>query len=400
MHRSGSGFSTVRRGKEESGKKVLIVAGEASGDLHGSHLVAEMLSLDPTLRFYGVGGEKMRSAGVTLLADIAEMAVVGITEVLLNINRVYKVYRRLKESLSTESPSLVILIDYPDFNLRFARAAKKMDIPIVYYISPQIWAWRKRRVLLIARLIKKMIVIFPFEKKFYEDAHVDVDFVGHPLLDSVRPRWTREQAFKELSLTPGVLTIGILPGSRMSEISRHLPTLLEALPLIAKNAGPVHFILPVAPGIAMSDIMNMVGPPHEALRVVENNIYDVMQSADLLLVASGTATVEATIMGTPMIVLYRVSPLTYFLGRLLIKVDHIGMVNIIAGKKVAPELSQGDFNPKKLASTVTDMVQDPSTLQKIRQELVAVRKKIGDPGASARAARIIIDDLQRNDFSK
>jgi len=398
MH--GSEFSTVRRGNEENEKKVLIIAGEASGDLHGSHLVKEMLSLDPSLQFYGVGGEKMKKAGVTLVADIAEMAVVGITEVFFKIKNVYRVYRRLKSSLSTDSPSLVILIDYPDFNLLFARAAKKIDVPIVYYISPQIWAWRKRRLQLIARLIKKMIVIFPFEKKFYEDAHIDVDFVGHPLLDSVRPCWSREEAFQQFSLTPGVLTIGILPGSRMSEINRHLPPMLKALPLIAENVDPVQFIIPVAPGVAMSDIMNFVDPHRETIRVVENNIYDVMQTADLLLVASGTATVEATIMGTPMIVIYRVSLLTYFLGRLLIKVKHIGMVNIIAGKKVVPELIQRDLNPEKIASTVTGMVQDPSTLNKTRRELAAVREKIGNPGASARAARIINDILQSNDLTR
>ena len=397
MHRSE--FSTVRRGNEENGKKVLIIAGEASGDLHGSHLVKELLSLDPSLRFYGVGGEKMKKAGVTLVADIAEMAVVGITEVFFKIKNVYRVYRRLKNSLSTDSPSLIILIDYPDFNLLFARAAKKIDVPIVYYISPQIWAWRKRRLRLIARLIKKMIVIFPFEKKFYDDAHIDVDFVGHPLLDSVRPCWSREEAFQQFSLTPGVLTIGILPGSRMSEINRHLPPMLKALPLIAENLSPVQFIIPVAPGVAMRDIINMVGPHRVTIRVVENNIYDVMQTADLLLVASGTATVEAAIMGTPMIVIYRVSLLTYFLGRLLIKVKHIGMVNIIAGKMVAPELIQRDLNPEKIASTVTGMVQDPSTLNKTRRELAAVREKIGNPGASARAARIINDILQSNDLT-
>jgi len=395
-----SEFNPVSRGNKENGTKVLIIAGEASGDLHGSRLVQEMLSLNPALRFYGVGGEKMQKAGVSLVADAAEMAVVGITEVLFKIKKVYRVYRRLKKSLSTDSPCLIILIDYPDFNLLFARAAKKMDIPIVYYISPQIWAWRKRRVRLIARLIKKMIVIFPFEKKFYEDAHIDVDFVGHPLLDSVRPSWSREEAWRQFSLTPGVLTIGILPGSRMSEISRHLPPVLKALPLIAEKSGPVQFIIPVAPGVALKDILPILGPYRDTIRVVEKNMYDVMQIADLLLVASGTATVEATIMGVPMIVIYRVSFLTYFLGRLLIKVKHIGMVNIIAGKSVVPELIQGDLNPGKIARTVSAMVHDPAALRTIRQELAAVREKIGNPGASARAARIIIDALPRNDFHR
>jgi lipid-A-disaccharide synthase len=385
---------------DKNQKKILIIAGEASGDLHGSNLVREMLSLDPKLKFFGVGGEKMMKAGVNLVADITEMAVVGITEALFKLRNIYWVYRKLKKSLTSNPPSLIILIDYPDFNLLFARAAKKKNIPIVYYISPQIWAWRKKRVKLMARLIKKMIVIFPFEKKFYQEANIDVDFVGHPLLDSIRPRFSRDEAFRKFSLNPEFTTIGLLPGSRMSEINRHLPPMLKAIPLISRKLQPVQFIIPVAPGLDFKKIKNLTASQNQNLRVVENNIYEVMQIADLLLVASGTATVEATIMGTPMIVVYRVSPFTYLLGKMLIKVKNIGMVNIIAGKTIVPELIQKDLNPEKITHTVLSILKNPSTLKEMRKELAKVREKIGKPGASGRAARIINELLQQDDINR
>jgi len=372
-----------------------MIAGEASGDLHGSHLVKEMLSLDTTLQFYGVGGEKMKNEGVELIADSKEMAVVGITEVLLKLKRIYQIYRKLKNSLAANSPSLVILIDYPDFNLRFAREAKRKNIPIVYYISPQVWAWRKGRIKKIGRLIKKMIVIFPFEKKIYEEAKIDVDFVGHPLLDSIRSQFSREEAFRKFSLSSGVTTIGLLPGSRMNEVKRHLPPMIEAIPLIAKQINPVQFIIPVAPGLDLGEVQNLVGSKRKNMRVVENNIYDVMRISDIVIVASGTATIEAAIMGAPMIVVYRVSPLTYLLGKMLIKVKNIGMVNIIAGKTVVPELIQKDVTPEKITSAVVQILENPSKQEEIKKELSNLKEKIGNPGASFRAAQIIISLLQR-----
>jgi len=372
-----------------------MIAGEASGDLHGSHLVKEMLSLDPTLQFYGVGGKKMKNEGVELIADSKEMAVVGITEVLLKLKRIYQIYRKLKNSLTSNSPSLVILIDYPDFNLRFAREAKKKNIPIVYYISPQVWAWRKGRIKKIGRLIKKMIVIFPFEKKIYEEAQIDVDFVGHPLLDAIRSQFSREEAFQQFSLSSGVTTIGLLPGSRMNEVKRHLPPMIKAIPLISKQINPVQFIIPVAPGLDLGEVQNLVGSKRENIRVVENNTYDVMRISDVVIVASGTATIEAAIMGAPMIVVYRVSPLTYLLGKMLIKVKNIGMVNIIAGKTVVPELIQKDVTPEKITSAVVQILENPSKQEEIKKELNSLKEKIGKSGASFRAAQIIISLLQR-----
>jgi lipid-A-disaccharide synthase len=382
-------------GAHKAGAKIMIIAGEASGDLHGANLVKEMLRLDPTVQFYGVGGPKMAEAGVYLVADTAAMAVVGITEVFCKLGTICRVYTALTRLLSTDPPDVVILIDYPDFNLRFARAAHKRKIPIIYYISPQVWAWRKGRVKQIARLIDEMIVIFPFEKKFYEEAKVAVTFVGHPLLDSVRPERSRDEALSCFGLRAGVTTIGLLPGSRRSEVRRLLPSMLKAVPRIADRIHPVQFIIPVASGLDREEIERVVGPERTLVRIVEDSIYDVMQCADLLVVASGTATVEGAIMGVPMVVVYRISPVSYFLARVLIKVKNIAMVNIIAEKTIAPELIQGACNPETIADQVVGLLQDPVALANIKQELARVREKLGDPGATRRAAEVVVEFLEK-----
>lgn len=380
---------------KKTGTKVLIIAGEASGDLHGAHLVKELLRLDPSLEFQGVGGAKMKEAGVHLVADMADMAVVGITEVFWRLGTIYRIYRTLTRMLSSERPRLVILIDYPDFNLRFARAAHKKKIPVVYYISPQVWAWRKGRITQIARLVDEMIVIFPFEEEFYEKAKVAVRFVGHPLLDSVRPQLSRDEAFRRFGLTSGMTTIGLLPGSRRSEVRRLLPPMVKALPRIADRIKPVQFIMALAPGLDREEIERLIGPQRGTVRIVENSIYEVMHCADLLLVASGTATVEGAIMGVPMIVVYRVSPLSYLLARVLIKVKNIAMVNIIAERTIAPELIQEACNPETIADQVTALLHDQATVAEIRQELARVKQKLGEPGASRRAAEVVLEFLQK-----
>jgi len=374
-------------------KKVLIIAGETSGDLHGASLVKEMLHFNPNLRFYGVGGEKMREVGVKLVAEISELAVVGITEVFFRLKNIYKVYCKLKSLLRENKPDLVILIDYPDFNLFFARKVKRENIPIIYYISPQVWAWRKSRIKKISQLVKKMIVIFPFEKELYQKRGVEVEFVGHPLLDSIPSPSSRKKISDKFSLNPEIPTIGLLPGSRSTEIQRNFPPMVKAIPLIRENINPVQFIIPVAPGIKVEEIKRFIDYSVENLLIIKDNIYEVMQVADLLIVASGTATLEATIIGTPMIIVYRVSPLTYLLGKMLIKVKNIGMVNIIAGKTVVPELIQNDLKPEKIARLASELLNSPERLNEIKKELHRVKGKLGEPGASLRAAKIITQFL-------
>jgi len=271
-------------------KKILLVAGEVSGDLHGSHLVEAIQCIDPEIQFLGVGGEGLKRTGMKLLYHSQSLSVVGITEVFAKLGSILKALRTLKRSLEREKPDLVILIDFPEFNLRLARIARRRGIPILYYISPQIWAWRPKRIKLIARLVNKMVVLFPFEVPLYEAAGVDVEWVGHPLLDTVKPTLPKERAFHQFDLDPKRRTVGLLPGSRPHEIERLLPPLLASADLLQKEIPDLQFIIPLAPGIpqtALSFHMKNVSVP---MKVVEGFTYDVMNLCELLITASGTAT--------------------------------------------------------------------------------------------------------------
>ena len=271
-------------------KKILLVAGEVSGDLHGSHLLKAIQSIDPEIQFSGVGGEGLEKVGMKLLHHSQSLSVVGITEVFVKLRSILKALRALKKSLEREKPDLVILIDFPDFNLRLAKLAHRRGIPILYYISPQIWAWRPKRIKLISRVIRKMVVLFPFEVPLYEAAGVDVEWVGHPLLDIVKPTLPKEKAFQQFGLDPKGRTVGLLPGSRMQEVERLLPPLLTSAHLLQKEIPDLQFVIPLAPGIpkaALSFQMRNISAP---VKVVEGFTYDVMNLCELLITASGTDT--------------------------------------------------------------------------------------------------------------
>lgn len=370
-----------------------MVAGEVSGDLHGSHLMEAIQRIDPDIEFFGVGGEGLGRAGMRLLYHSQSLSVVGITEVFLKLRTILKVLRGLKKSLDRERPSLVILIDFPDFNLRLAKIAHRRGIPILYYISPQIWAWRPKRVNLIARLVKKMVVLFPFEVPLYETAGVDVEWVGHPLLDIVKPALSKEMAFQQFGLDPRRRTIGLLPGSRIHEIERLLPSLLASAHLLQKEIPDLQFVLPLAPGIPKATLsfqMNHISVP---VKVVEGFTYDVMNLCELLITASGTATLEGAILGKPMIIIYKVSFPSYWIGRALIRVDHIGLANLVAEKEIAPELIQKDVNPQRIADEAFRILRDPILSRKITESMGEVRQKLGEPGAAQRAAHIVCSML-------
>ena len=375
-------------------KKVMIVAGEASGDLHGAHVVKAMNRLDPMLRFYGVGGEKLRAAGVDIIAESSEMAVVGLTEVLSKIGFILKVRRKLKRSLEEERPDLVILIDYPDFNLRLAKAAHQSGIKVFYYISPQIWAWRKKRIYQIARYVDRMAVILPFEPAVYENVDLDVTFVGHPLLDVVRQRYSRDDALKEFGLANGTtMTVGILPGSRRNEIVSLLPDMLEAACILKNRLSSVQFILPLADTLDYTFVADIVGRYPVEVRIIRNNVYDVIAVSDIAVVASGTATLETALIGTPMIVVYKVSQISYYLGKLLIGVDNIALVNIIAGRRIVPELIQHEVTPEGMAREIYGILSDKARLKSIRQELRSIKDRLGTSGAAARTAQLAYELL-------
>jgi lipid-A-disaccharide synthase len=372
----------------------MIVAGEASGDLHGGNLVRAMLRIDPGLSFCGVGGERMRAAGVELVADAADMAVVGLTEVLSKLGAILRVMRRLKTLLKKSPPDLVILIDYPDFNLPLARAAKKRGIQVLYYISPQVWAWRKGRIRTIRRTVDRMVVILPFEEKFYRDAGMDVTFAGHPLLDVVETRYDRPGALRRFGLRDEAVTVAVLPGSRRGEVAVLLPEMLGACQILAEQISPIQFVLPIAGTLDPDFVRDIIRRFPVEIRVIPDEIYDVVSVSDAAIVASGTATLETALLGTPMVVVYKVSGVTYAIGRMCVRVDHISLVNLIAGYAVVPELIQAEANPERIAAEIREIVTRPEKAQEMKTALAGIRGKLGTPGASDRTARIACDMLE------
>ena len=371
----------------------MIVAGEASGDLHGGNLIRAMHEIDPSLSFYGIGGESMSKAGIELVADAADMAVVGLTEVVFKLAYILRVMRGLKASLAAERPGLVILIDYPDFNLPLARAAKKQGIPVLYYISPQVWAWRKGRIETIRKNVARMAVILPFEEAFYRDAGVDVSFVGHPLLDEVRKKYERPEALNRFGLREEAITVGILPGSRRSEVSRLLPEMLAACRIMAEKISPLQFVLPFAGALDPDFVRDILRQFPLKVNMIRNEIYDVIAVSDVAMVASGTATLETALLETPMVIVYKVSAASYAIGRRFIRVDHIGLPNIIAGRTIVPELIQDDANAERIAAEAIELVVSREKTREMKTALGGIRGKLGTPGASRRTAGIACEML-------
>jgi len=367
-------------------KYIMIVAGEASGDLHGGNLVREMNRIDPNIKFFGVGGKNMKEAGVDLVANSADMAVVGLTEVFSRLGTIRGVMRRLKTLLKTVSPDLLILIDYPDFNLSLAKIAKKNGVKIFYYISPQVWAWRKGRIETIKKNIDKMAVILPFEAQLYHEAGVEAFFVGHPLLDLVKLKYSRTEAFKLFDIHEGVTTVGILPGSRESEVVKLLPSMLKAAEIIKEELSPVQFILPLADTLDINFITDIINKYPVPVKIIRNEIYDVIACADVVMVASGTATLETALLEKPMVIIYKISPLSYTIGKMIIHIDHIGLVNVIAGKTLVPELIQNKATPENIAAEIIHLLTNEEEMHRTRSALSQIRNMLGAPGASSRAA--------------
>jgi lipid-A-disaccharide synthase len=372
-------------------KTIMIVAGEASGDMHGANLVREMLKIDPALNFYGIGGKKLREEGVKLLANASDMAVVGLTEVISKLGSILKIMGMMKRSLDMRRPDLVILIDYPDFNIPLAKAAKKRGIKVFYYISPQVWAWRKSRINKIKKLVDKMAVILPFEVDTYAAKGFVVDYVGHPLLDLVKPAYSKQESRKKFGLAENKITIGILPGSRLSEVVKLLPEMLRAAEILAQKMPEVQFFLPLADTLEEKIITEIISRFTVKVHIISGHTYDVISCADLALVASGTATLETGLLGVPMVIVYKISLLSYCIGRLFVHVKNIGLVNIIAGKTIVPELIQGDACGKRIAMEALAILTNEEKKQEMIKELEAIRAKLGEPGAAIRAAQIACD---------
>jgi lipid-A-disaccharide synthase len=384
--------------------RVLIVAGEASGDLYGGLLMEAMArtGTGETARFVGVGGPAMRAAGLEALGDAEVLGVTGLLEVLGSFGAIWRAYRAACNVLEQPGarPRLAILIDYPDFNIRLARRARRAGVPVLYFISPQVWAWRKGRVRRIAEAVDRMLVILPFEEEIYRRASVPVEFVGHPLLDLVRPSLGRAQVLAPLGLDAARPTVALLPGSRWNEIRAHLPAMIGAARKLHDEFRDLQFILPVAPTLgrtalerALKDAQARSGAESMGLPgsfgpvLVESERYDAVAACNAAVVASGTASLETALLGVPMVIVYRMNPLTYALARAVSEVPHIGMPNLIAGERVVPELVQGDCTPERIATELRRILTDPMLAGRIRLGLSTVRARLGRPGAIPRAAR-------------
>lgn len=358
--------------------------------MYGAMLAREISALDLNMGFIGMGGPGMRAAGVETVVDANEMAVVGLVEVVAHFPVIVKAFNTLKNILLSDPPDLLILIDYPDFNLRLAKVAKRAGVKVLHFISPQVWAWRAGRVKKIGRVIDHMAVLFSFEVPYYERENVPVTFVGHPLLDMVRPTMAKGEAMARFGLVEGRKVIGLFPGSRRSEIKSLLPVILDAARLLKDRHPEVQFVLPLASSLKREQLQSAIDASGLEISVVANATHDVIQVCDAIITVSGTVTMEIAILGVPMVIIYKVSPFTYAVGKRLIKVDHIGICNIVAGDRVVRELIQHDAEPEKISAEIAAILEDAEYSSRIRSDLAAIPAKLGDGGALRRVAQLAL----------
>jgi lipid-A-disaccharide synthase len=369
--------------------RLLLSCGEPSGDLYAAALTRELRALDPAAVVGGLGGPALAAAGGVLIDDYRGLAVTGLTEAIAKVPRSYATIRRLTRAARLDRPDALVVIDFPDFNFPLARRVKRLGIPVIYYISPQIWAWRAGRLKTIREIADRVLVIFPFEEAIYRDAGVPVEFVGHPLVDLAKASAPRDAFLRAHGLSPDAPTIAMLPGSRANEVGRILPDLLAAARLIASRVPGTQVLLARAPNLDdhLFAALRDGAPP---ITSIEGDTDAILASADVALTASGTATVQTALHNTPMVIVYRLSPMTYRIGRRLVKVDAVGMVNLIAGRTIVPELIQEAFTPEAVAHEAVSMLTDPARSAAIREGLADVRAKLAGTGASRRAAEAIL----------
>ena len=373
-------------------RRVMISCGEASGDLYAGALVRELTGLDPDVRAFGFGGAALAGAGADLAGDYRGLTVTGLSEAIAVLPRSWRMLRALEARAAAERPDVFVAIDFPDFNFRLLPAMRRLGIPVVYYVSPQLWAWRAGRMTTLARYVTRMLVIFPFEAELYERAGVPVEFVGHPLVDLARATTGRVAFLGGLGLDPGRSTVALLPGSRPNELARILPELVSAARAIVRGVPDAQFVVARAPALddAAFRPLDALAPYGVPVRVVTGEADNVLAAADVVVTASGTATVQAAIHGRPMVIVYRVSPVTHVLGRRLVRVSTYGMVNLVAGRSVVPELIQDAFTASRVAAEVVSLLTDPARAAAMQRDLADVRARLGEPGASQRAARAVL----------
>jgi lipid-A-disaccharide synthase len=377
----------------------MISCGEPSGDLYAGALARELLRIESSTVITGFGSEQLRSAGADLVADFQGLSVTGLLEVARVLPRTYAIYRRLLAHAEAARPDVFVAVDFPDFNFRLAHAMRRLGVPVVYYISPQLWAWRPGRMKTMQRIADRVLVIFPFEEAIYRRAGVAVEWVGHPLLDVAHAPQRRDSFLAGLGLDPAKPVVALLPGSRINEVQAILPGLLDAARIIHRRSPATQFVLARAPHLP-DDLFVGIGAGIDgegpAIAVLENATDDVLAAADVALLASGTVTVQAALRECPMVVVYRLSPLTYRLGRPFVRVNMFAMANLVAGQQVVPELMQDDFTPDAVATHALALLEEPRRAEAMRTELRNVRAKLGTPGASRRAAEAVRAVAARN----
>jgi lipid-A-disaccharide synthase len=371
------------------------VTGEASGDLHGANLIRAARELDPELRFFGIGGSRMAETGCELLVRGEAIAVMGLVEVVGHFPAIYRAFSRLKAILrGPQRPDAVVLIDFPEFNLRLARVAKRAGVPVLYYVSPQVWAWRRGRVKKIAAVVDRLAAIFPFEPELYRGLAIEVAYVGHPLLDEFRIDTPRPEYLARLGIDPSRPVVGIFPGSRRNELHYNFEVMLAAAERIRERHPEVAFLLPVAPSFNRRDLEERLAGRTLPVTLVDGSIYDTANACDAILAVSGTVTLQVALVGTPLAIVYRMAPLTYAIGRRLVKVPHIGLANIVAGAGVVREFIQDQATAEHLAAEIVRILADPDYARQLRQGLHKVRERLGEPGCSGRVAGMLAAMVQ------
>ncbi len=375
--------------------KIFIITGDISGDMHGAFLAKSLLKKEPHLQIFGMGGERMKAAGIKVLFDLTQFSLMGFVEVARHIVLFRRVLYQLIAKIKIEQPDAIVFIDYPGFNLRLAEKIKHLSIPLIYYISPQVWAWGKDRIKKIASLFSKMIVILPFEKELYEKEGLPAFFVGHPLLDVVKTTGLMNQVPTiSNGRASSATTITLLPGSRSCEVRRLLPVMVKLAQLIKEKKPETQFIILAASSLMEKEIEKILKKKKISLRVTREKKYDLIKSSALALTASGTATVEIAILERPMIIFYKVSPFAYLFLKKMVKLPYIGMVNIIAKKEIVPEFIQGRANAEKILPTALALLEQREKREKMSEQLRRVKKSLGNPGAADRAAEIILKEAR------
>ncbi len=374
-------------------KKLFFIAGESSGDLHGAHLINSILSLDPTIKTYGIGGSQMKKAGAEIFEDLTDKAIIGFIEVIKNIRFFKTTFDLTLQKIDQIKPTAVILIDYPGFNLKIAAEIKKRNIPVIYYISPQIWAWGRKRIKLIRKVVDIMIVVFQFEEVLYKQEGVKVVFYGHPLIDIVKSTDYNEGILQNHNIDKSKKIVSLLPGSRINEVQRILPVMLESVSIIHNNNKNIQFLIIKSPNInnkIYEDIMDIKNLP---VRLIESDTYNLLSISDFAMVCSGTATLETAILQIPMLIIYKVSFLSWLVIKNLIKIPFVSLVNIVAGKEIVQEFLQFNAKSKMIAAYTLDVLNDEKKINKIKYDLREVTKTLGNPGACKRTAEYILNFL-------